>query len=143
MDVYDLFWLNPVGGDWSLCNFEVIFENDIDQVLAQIIGDIDRGWLKNNKNLSNLLLSDIYYMCQDYPHLLEKCEKAITEGIYKFNKKPNTRNTTKMKCMICLEHFSNKPVVFGKNCNHPTHEECLKKWLKKQNSCPYCRKHVY
>ena len=43
-------------------------------------------------------------------------------------------------CSICLDDFEiNDKVCRTKICNHLFHKECLKEWLKTENSCPVCR----
>lgn len=43
-------------------------------------------------------------------------------------------------CSICLDNFEiNEKVYRTKICNHLFHRECLKEWLKTENSCPVCR----
>ena len=43
-------------------------------------------------------------------------------------------------CSICLESFCKKNIQTI--CKHHFHYDCLKKWLEKNTSCPYCRCHI-
>lgn len=42
-----------------------------------------------------------------------------------------------MECPICYE-FDDQPVTIT-SCQHSFHTVCLKVWLNKQDTCPYCR----
>lgn len=44
------------------------------------------------------------------------------------------------KCMICLDNFIHNETIVIQNlvCEHYFHEHCMKQWLKKAESCPYC-----
>lgn len=46
-------------------------------------------------------------------------------------------------CIICLLKFKLEESAKLLPCEHYYHEECIKNWLKKKNTCPYCRKEVY
>ena len=45
----------------------------------------------------------------------------------------------KKNCVICLEEFKNKDKAIILPCIHLFHKNCIKNWLKKQNSCPICK----
>lgn len=47
------------------------------------------------------------------------------------------------KCPICLEQYdeTNNISKLG-NCNHVFHETCINIWIKKNQTCPNCRKTV-
>lgn len=40
-------------------------------------------------------------------------------------------------CAICLNNIIND--IFISKCNHKFHNNCIKEWCKKNNSCPSCR----
>ena len=40
-------------------------------------------------------------------------------------------------CAICLNNITND--IFISKCNHKFHNNCIKEWCKKNNSCPSCR----
>jgi len=46
----------------------------------------------------------------------------------------------KYECPICLEE---KFVGLTLQCNHTYCSKCLRKWLKNNKQCPYCRKSTY
>lgn len=48
-------------------------------------------------------------------------------------------STEKKKCLICLEEFIIGDKTIFLPCIHIFHAECIKKWLKNQNSCPICK----
>ena len=45
----------------------------------------------------------------------------------------------KKDCVICLENFKNKDKAIILPCIHLFHNDCIKSWLKKHNSCPICK----
>lgn len=44
-----------------------------------------------------------------------------------------------MECVICL---SNVDTEYKLSCGHSFHENCIKKWMDSNNSCPICRKEI-
>ena len=48
----------------------------------------------------------------------------------------------KKKCTVCLEDFENSDKVINLTCLHMFHSECIRKWLRKNNSCPICKNEV-
>lgn len=45
----------------------------------------------------------------------------------------------KTNCVICLEDFKNGDVTTNLPCLHMFHTDCIRNWLKKQNTCPICK----
>jgi len=45
----------------------------------------------------------------------------------------------KEECSICMEIYKLNEIVFELPCVHIYHKECIKKWLKSNNTCPICR----
>ena len=45
----------------------------------------------------------------------------------------------KKNCIICLEDFKNGDKAIILPCIHLFHNECIKNWLKTQNTCPICK----
>lgn len=46
----------------------------------------------------------------------------------------------KTTCAICLDIIERDK--FTLHCKHSYHSECIKQWLQKNNTCPYCRSAV-
>ena len=42
-------------------------------------------------------------------------------------------------CSICLEYIRDKRSCRETKCGHIYHRQCLNKWLRVGNTCPYCR----
>lgn len=80
------------------------------------------------------------YFCYPlYIHTKNKCK--IYYNIYQKNKNLKEK-LIKIDdndiCSICLEDLKNgKCVVLS--CEHIYHKDCIKKWLKKNETCPNCR----
>lgn len=44
------------------------------------------------------------------------------------------------ECTICYEYFDAKSVISGAMCGHTFHQTCLLEWIKRDRTCPKCRK---
>jgi hypothetical protein len=44
------------------------------------------------------------------------------------------------KCSICLEEFSRGETVCELPCKHIFHDACVREWLRREATCPVCRK---
>ena len=53
----------------------------------------------------------------------------------------NNNNTAVCECSICLNDCSQSQLK-TLPCEHQFHKKCVDKWLKKNNSCPLCRRVV-
>ncbi len=45
----------------------------------------------------------------------------------------------KKRCLICLDNYKIGDDSIILPCIHIFHAECIKKWMKKKNSCPICK----
>lgn len=61
-------------------------------------------------------------------------------------KKSDARNIKyKEICSICLDTLNSKECTKQElkirilPCNHKFHDECIERWFKIDNSCPYCK----
>ena len=48
----------------------------------------------------------------------------------------------KKKCTICLENYVNGDETIALPCIHIFHANCIKTWLKENNSCPICKNEI-
>ena len=48
-------------------------------------------------------------------------------------------DSEKKNCVICLEDFKNEDRATILPCIHLFHTDCIKNWLKTQDSCPICK----
>ena len=46
------------------------------------------------------------------------------------------------ECPICLDKYEINDKIISLNCNHKFHKDCLKLWIKKNNTCPQCRENI-
>ena len=46
------------------------------------------------------------------------------------------------KCSVCLVEYMESEIVSLLPCSHQFHEDCIKYWLKDQDTCPLCRAHL-
>lgn len=70
-------------------------------------------------------------------------DKFIENYINKYNYKDNINQDTINKdniCSICLENINKEDFFCYKDCLHPYHLECIKKWIVYNKICPLCRK---
>ena len=51
----------------------------------------------------------------------------------------NKLSEDKKRCTICLEDFKNNDDTIILPCIHIFHEECIKNWMKQNDSCPICK----
>ena len=51
----------------------------------------------------------------------------------------NKLDPEKKNCIICLEDFKNGDKATFLPCIHIFHTNCIKNWLKTQNTCPICK----
>jgi len=46
------------------------------------------------------------------------------------------------ECSICLEKYVKNDKIMNLECNHTFHDNCIKLWLKNNNTCPQCRENI-
>jgi len=59
--------------------------------------------------------------------------------ITKYKKEKYSEN---FQCIICMEEFNEKEKVKLLPCGHIFHPNCIKEWLMKQKSCPFCKSEI-
>ena len=42
-------------------------------------------------------------------------------------------------CPMCMDVFAKDEDIMQVTCGHVFHNDCVKEWLKKSNTCPKCR----
>lgn len=57
----------------------------------------------------------------------------------KYRKEKNSEN---YQCIICMEEFEEKEKVKLLPCGHIFHNNCIKQWLLKQKTCPFCKSEI-
>ena len=65
-------------------------------------------------------------------------EKMIYDDL-KISSVLSHENFNSNTCPICLETDTEQKL----KCNHSFHDECIRKWLKNNSSCPCCRTNVF
>ena len=84
---------------------------------------------KTNCNYCECELSSSYYK----RHL--KTKKHLKNVKFKEEEELNEY----IMCSICLEYIRDKRSCRETKCGHQYHRQCLNKWLRVGNTCPYCR----
>jgi hypothetical protein len=95
--------------------------SDFEILLLQNISNTVRNALNNLSNeIKNNLFKEEYnkYFIIEYKNLLNKENK---------------------NCPICFDDYIDTSLIIKTECLHCFHEECLKKWINKNNTCPICR----
>ena len=46
------------------------------------------------------------------------------------------------QCIICMEEFQKREKVTLLPCGHIFHKNCIKEWLLKEKSCPFCKSEI-
>lgn len=59
--------------------------------------------------------------------------------IIKFRKYKSNGNS---QCIICMEEFEKREKINLLPCQHIFHINCIKQWLLKQKTCPFCKKEI-
>lgn len=59
--------------------------------------------------------------------------------LIKYNKYVNKEN---YQCIICMEEFQENEIVKLLPCKHIFHSNCIKQWLMKEKTCPFCKKEI-
>jgi len=52
---------------------------------------------------------------------------------------PPSEECSYPQCSICLDNFCDTELVTTLPCCHQFHAICLRQWLVRKNSCPFCR----
>lgn len=53
----------------------------------------------------------------------------------------NIENNDDRQCSICFEQLNGNCIQL--RCDHYFHENCISRWLNRQDTCPVCRNQVY
>ena len=86
-----------------------------------------------------------------YEQLLQLEEKvgSVNKGlnIQQIEKLPITKykkdkNNENYQCIICMEEFEKNEKINLLPCGHLFHINCIKQWLLKQKSCPFCKSEI-
>ena len=110
--------------------------------------DYDRNINNDNRNIedsidSDLNVNDIRNLRESFYSFNAGLEDEIINN-YPISKIQdiNKLSEDKKKCIICLEDFKNNDDTIILPCIHIFHEECIKNWMKKNDSCPICKFHI-
>ena len=86
-----------------------------------------------------------------YEQLLQLEENMghVNKGLSKsqFEKLPNVKYdknkySENYLCIICMEEFQKNEKVKLLPCGHIFHDNCIKQWLLKQKTCPFCKSEI-
>ena len=120
---------------WSTCSqkcFEWLFEQSEDvfssdhYIFRQCC---DNGWFEKAN-----------YFVIKYPHLYHidvDLDGIITYEIFKEIKYLPLEEVLQDDCSICYNSADCKT-----NCNHIFCQDCLRKWMQRKRSCPFCREYI-
>ena len=86
--------------------------------------------MPNIEAVWNDIISDIQPVNNDIN--LTRLTRTYAFNVVKLEACKQSQNET---CSICLEPFCDGRL----KCKHYFHDICIKKWLKSNVSCPYCR----
>ncbi|KAK2963158.1 hypothetical protein BLNAU_1691 [Blattamonas nauphoetae] len=51
-------------------------------------------------------------------------------------------NSTQTRCCVCMSDYEEGDVLLPLPCEHTFHKDCVGEWLRRQNTCPACKKVV-
>ena len=86
-------------------------------------------------HISNLFSDAIYNLSNDIIRLYSDEKESLITISYKDIKDINKEK----QCSICMEEYQDDSKVSKPDCLHLFHENCLKKWIEINKSCPICR----
>ena len=73
----------------------------------------------------------------------------VNKGLTKnqFDKLPDVeydkdKYSENYQCIICMEEFEKNEIVKLLPCEHIFHKNCIKQWLLKQKTCPFCKAEI-
>ncbi len=79
-------------------------------------------------------------LCQGHYKNGDSCRyKAKKDGYCLLHFKE--KDSSKVECGICLNIIEKREKIIL-NCNHVFCENCIREWLTRKNSCPFCRTKV-
>ena len=78
------------------------------------------------------LIKNLFNACKEKYNILNI-------PVYKIK---NNDNLLLDECPICLDKYLINDKIISLNCNHKFHKDCLKLWIKKNNTCPQCRENI-
>ena len=102
--------------------------------------DIEHQKFFTSNTAKILKCSEKNYKLQkfDTSLFLDLNKKIVSE--HKITKKENQKkNESEEVCPICHEKMNNFDDIVETQCSHKFCEECIKVWLEKNNTCPFCR----
>ena len=80
---------------------------------------------------------------------LEDNMGSVSKGLTKsqFEKLPSVKYDKdkyreNYQCIICMEEFKKDEKVKVLPCGHIFHGDCIKEWLMKQKTCPFCKSEI-
>ena len=105
------------------------------------------------KAVDQQIIDDLYPNpdAMSYEQLLQLEDNmgSVNKGLTKnqFEKLPEVKYdknkySENYQCIICMEEFKIKEKVKLLPCGHIFHKNCIKEWLLKQKSCPFCKSEI-
>lgn len=91
------------------------------------------------EEVSNGVMDDLFQLHQEEDE--ENHTPASSQAITALPRREPSDSEVQeeVKCPICLESFATSDTLVEMPCQHCFHEDCLKKWLSSDNTCPVCR----
>ena len=90
------------------------------------------------EEVSNGVMDDLFQLHQEEEDE-ENHIPASQAALESLKRHTITELEQDLQCPICLEKFNISEETLQMPCKHCFHEECLKKWLSTDNTCPVCR----
>ena len=124
----------------EILNDDIFYDDNFQEELAiQAVDQQIMDELCPNPDLMS------YEQLLDLEDNVGKVNKGLTEK--QIDNLPFTKYHQKIskdidKCIICMDEFKRRERVKLLPCGHIFHNNCIKEWLLKENTCPFCKTEI-
>ena len=121
---------------------KLIFYYRLLYLLKKINVDIDEINIKYVFNAASTIYNYTKH-CKNREEFFEEINylKYLRKNPYRLNISDTVFENENEICCICYDHI-NDNVHILLECNHRYHLNCINEWIKRENTCPLCKKNI-
>ena len=100
---------------------------------------------KHNEEDKSYIIFRIFNIAKDTNFLCDFLNEKYSNLKFKMIDDSSFSTTTRNiddECTICYNHMKESEVYTCSKCLNSVHKECLKRWLKENNICVFCRSYI-